>query len=255
MYRFGWCRGIDDADLLRRHGFDYIECALASLQLENQDEFNKQLPKYLNSPLPVKAFNVFFPGEIKVVGPHVNADRVRSYVAKASEALHKIGAEIAVLGSGGSRSIPEGWERAQAEEQIVRLLDWIADEFDGSGVTLAIEPLNRKESNIINSVSEGVYFAQQVNRSPIRVLADFYHMDEEKESYDTLVENRDWLAHIHLADTGRLSPGTGQYPYDLFVDRLKQAGYKGMISAECGVSDAETEMPDSLTFVKHKWGV
>jgi sugar phosphate isomerase/epimerase len=255
MNRFGWCRGIDDAELLQRHGFDYIECALAGLKLENKDEHSKLLPQYINSPLPVKAFNVFFPGEIKVVGPAVDPDRVRRYVAGAAEALNKIGAEISVLGSGGSRSVPEGWERARAEEQLVQLFHWIADEFEGTGVTLAIEPLNTKESNIINRVSEGVYYAKQVNRSPIRVLADFYHMDEEKESYETLVDHKEWLAHIHLADTGRLSPGTGHYPYDIFVDRLKQAGYQGMISAECGVSDPDQEFPASLKFIRQQWGL
>lgn len=255
MNRIGWCRSIDDAALLQKHGFDYIECALASLQLEDREEYSKQLPKYLNSPLPVEAFNVFFPGQIKVVGPQVNPDRVLGYVANAAEALHRIGAKIAVLGSGGSRSIPDGWDRKRAEDQIIQLLNRIADEFTGTGVTLAIEPLNTKESNIINSVNEAVYFAKQIDRDPIRVLADFYHMDEEKEALDTLVVNKKWLAHIHLADTGRLSPGTGQYPYDTFAAHLKAAGYQGMISAECSVNDPDTEMPASLKFIKQKWGM
>ncbi|PZE22258.1 sugar phosphate isomerase/epimerase family protein [Paenibacillus xerothermodurans] len=253
MNQFGWCRGIQDAAMLQELGFDYIECALASLKLEDDEEYKKLLPSYLNSPIPVSAFNIFFPSDIKVVGPEVDKSRVRNYVAKAADALAKVGASVAVLGSGRSRNIPEGWEQARAENQFVDLLNWIADEFQGTGVTLAIEPLNTKESNIINSVSEGVYFAKQVNRAAIRGLADFYHMDEEKEPLNTLIENKDWLAHIHLADTGRLSPGTGQYPYDTFVANLKKAGYNGLISVECTVTDPEKQLPASLRFMREKW--
>ena len=74
---------------------------------------------------------------------------------------------------------------------------------------LVIEPLNRAESNIANSVAEGVRFAEAVSRPEVKVLADFYHMDEENEPLDELVVNAGWLAHVHLADTGRMSPGTG----------------------------------------------
>ena len=96
-------------------------------------------------------------------------------------------------------------------------------------------------------------FAQRINRPEIRVLADFYHMDEEQEPLDTLKVNGDWLAHIHLADTGRKNPGTGMYDYDTFFGFLKDGGYKGMISAECSVEQPEADMRHSLKFLKRYW--
>ena len=50
------------------------------------------------------------------------------------------------------------------------------------------------------------------------MLADFYHMDEENEPLDELVVNAGWLAHVHLADTGRMSPGTGSPVLLLFCE-------------------------------------
>ncbi|MZQ86959.1 TIM barrel protein [Paenibacillus sp. 5J-6] len=235
-------------------GFDYIECALVSLNLENEEEYAAKLPLFMDSPLPVSAFNIFFPGDIKVVGPEVDLERLQRYIHKAAKALNQIGAKTVVLGSGRSRNIPDGWERSRSEEQFVQLLSHIGEEFAGTGVTLVIEPLNKKESNLINSVSEAVSFAKQVNHPSVRVLADFYHMDEEKESLHTLIDNKSWLHHIHLADTGRFSPGTGQYPYDQFVAALQTAGYEGMISAECTVRDPEVEQRESLAFMKRVFG-
>ena len=254
MISYGWCRGIEDAGLLAESGYDFIECAVVSLQLEDAAAHREALQAYLESPLPISVFNVFFPGELKLVGPESDSDRTRRYVHSAAEALHRIGARTVVLGSGRSRSLPDGWERARGEEQLLRALDWIAVDFKDAGLTLAIEPLNGKESNIITSVDEAVGFAKQINHPAIRVLADFYHMDEENEALDTLVRNKDWLAHIHLADTGRLSPGTGTYPYEEFAARLKAAGYGGTISAECTVQEPERELEASLAFMKRMFG-
>lgn len=253
MTAFGWCMGIEHAEELEKFGFDYIECPLASFMQENDDAFKKSLKRYLDSPLPVRAWNVMFPGELRVVGPEVHPDRIRSYVARAVETVNRIGSSVVVFGSGRSRHVPDGWSREKAEHQILELLNIMADECSGTGLVIAIEPLNTKESNIINSVAEGVHFARQINRSPIRVLADFYHMDEEREALDTISEHKDWLAHIHVADTGRLSPGTGTYPYEKFMAELRAAGYQGMISAECTLRERDSELPASLSFLKQQW--
>ncbi|WP_274362928.1 sugar phosphate isomerase/epimerase family protein [Paenibacillus thermotolerans] len=253
MVLLGWCKGIDEADLLHKYGFDYIEAPISALQVEDNKQLRMMISKYINSPIPVKALNLFFPRDMKVVGPDVDWRRVRNYNARVADALARIGAEIAVFGSGGSRKFPDGWGRARADEQMLILLRDIAGEFAGTGITLAIEPLNRKETNLINSVAEGVAFAKLINAEPIRVLADFYHMDEEQEDYQTLIEQKDWLAHIHIADTGRRSPGTGLYPYDTFVEKLKEAGYAGMISAECSVTEPDLELPASLAFMRRQF--
>lgn len=250
MVQFGWCTNIEKASLLEQAGYDYIECPVTSLKLEDEEAHKKALLSYKNSPLPVRAFNVFFSGDIRIVGPDVDKSQVRSYVEKAANALQKIGSQTAVLGSGRSRNIPEGWSHEQAEEQFLELLNWIADDFTGAGLTLAIEPLNRRESNLINSVSEAVQFAQQINRESVRVLADFYHMQLENEPLHTLIEHKDWLSHIHLADTNRSYPSDGEYPYDEFFKILNQAGYRGNLSVECNAKGSLEELTSSLQFLK-----
>jgi hypothetical protein len=69
MYSFVWYSGIEEAERFRKLGFDYIEYALASLNLEDDAAFAEKLPQYTESPIPVRAFNIFFPGDLKVVGP------------------------------------------------------------------------------------------------------------------------------------------------------------------------------------------
>lgn len=253
MSKFGWCAGYDHAATLKQAGYDYMEGGISGLKLE-ESGWEERLASYRDSGLPPLAWNLFLPGDLRIVGPEMDEERIRRYVDLVAKALHSVGAQIAVLGSGRSRNVPDDWERSRAEAQILWTLDRIADAFAGTGVTLAIEPLNRKESNIINSVAEGVEYARQINRAPIRVLADFYHMDEESEPLDTLVANRDWLAHIHVADTGRYAPGTGSYPYAEFVGQLRQAGYTGLVSVECRSELTPETAAASLSFLRQAWG-
>ena len=92
-----------------------------------------------------------------------------------------------------------------------------------------------------------------MNRPEIRVLADFFHMDEEDEPLETLREHREWLVHIHLADTGRRNPGTGSYDYDRFFGLLREIDYQGMMSAECKITDPAADMRHSHAFLRRHW--
>ncbi|MCQ6557232.1 sugar phosphate isomerase/epimerase family protein [Paenibacillus mendelii] len=249
MYKVGWCSELQHVDDLAESGYDFIECALVSLCLEDREAHRQLLPRYRDRVIPTAAFNCFFPGDLKVVGPSVDKERMKQYVARAAEALESVGAKIAVLGSGGARQIPVGWEYGRAQEQFLELLALISSRFKGTGITLAIEPLNQKECNFINRVGEAAEFAQLVNQPEIRVLADFYHMQEDEEPLDTLEQHKEWLAHIHLADSGRNSPGTGAYPYTEFVEQLRRCNYEGFISVECKSTDLKVELQQSRGYI------
>ena len=248
--KFGVCCSVEQAALAKAAGFDYIESTVVSLLPEATETFFAPiLETYRHAPLPARACNVFLPGDLKVVGPEVDLRRVEAYVRTAMRRVMLIGAKVVVFGSGKARLVPHDFARADAEAQLVDFLQLVAEETAEHDLTLAIEPLNRRESNILNSVAEGVVLAERVNRPSIRVLADFYHMDEEQESLYHLVQYKEWLAHIHVADTDRRAPGTGVYPYTTFVAKLAQAGYDGMVSIECRWEDFAAETGPARAFL------
>jgi sugar phosphate isomerase/epimerase len=251
----GCCCPLDQAETAHKAGFDYLECPLVSL-LPEQDEnqFAPVLAAYQAAPLPVLAFNIFLPGDLKVVGPAVDRVRVQRYVESALARARRIGADLLVFGSGTARLVPDRFDRAAATEQLVDFLRQVADAADANRLTIAIEPLNRKESNIINSVGEAVDLAVRVARAPIRVLADFYHMDEEGEPLSELSRHRQWLTHIHVADSGRRAPGTGDYPYASFANELRLAGYAGRVSVECRWGDFAGEAGPAMQFLRRVFG-
>ncbi|WP_299088717.1 sugar phosphate isomerase/epimerase [uncultured Metabacillus sp.] len=248
--RFGCCTDINHSAIVKEAGFDFLECTVVSLVPDNDGDYEKILNRYKQSSLPVEACNIFLPGNLKIVGNEINHGAVESYVEKALSRVKQIGARTVVFGSGRSRSMPESFSREKGEEQILMFLDMVADYADPLGITIVIEPLNRKESNMINSVPEAVEIAKKVNRDSIQVLADSYHMDEEKEPIEHLFTAKDHLKHIHVADTNRFAPGTGKYPYETFVHCLKQANYDGLVSIECNWKDFETEIFQTRHFLQ-----
>lgn len=251
VLQFGICTGIENAVIARSAGFDFIEPTVRSLH--GGKDFTSVQAAHAAASIPTPTFNVFVPGELKITGPVMDMAKLQEYVAESMRRVKDVGGELVVFGSGGARNIPDGFSRETAWQQLIDFLRMAADECDRNGVTIAIEPLNRKESNVINSVAEGVALAKAVDRAAIRVLADLYHMEEDAEPTDTVVAHAPWLTHIHVADSGRLAPGTGSYPYAAFFGYLKSTGYSGRISVECRWQDFESEAAGAVAYLHKMW--
>ena len=84
------------------------------------------------------------------------------------------------------------------------------------GVRLAIEPLNRYESDVVNTAAEGLALIHEVGHSHLGLLLDTFHMNIEEPTYAGSIEQgmasgRLW--HFHLGDSNRLPAGQGHIPF------------------------------------------
>ncbi len=266
--RFGCCGGIADAPLLRDAGFDYIELPVGTLMSATDEAAYRRITdEILAMGLPVEACNVFIPATLKITGPDVEREPLWHYAATALQRMGEIGARVCVFGSGGARSIPDGFDRATALDQLAAFLDHVQEASARHGVRVVIEPLNRGESNVFNSVAESDAFNQSRGLSGIGVLADLYHISVEGETYDGMIAAGDRLGHVHVADADRSAPGEGApTDYAGFFRTLKRMGYAGTISVEArwrvtvrdelrGIEavDRETEHHRALVFVRRQW--
>jgi len=238
----GICVGPERVALLAE-GYSFTELTVVSslTPLESDEEFATRRSLLTELKPPIRAFNVFVPAQIKLVGPETSIEQVKMYVQRALKRVNDLGGEVVVFGSGGARAVPEGFSRAKAWEQLVRFLEICSDEAAKFGITIAIEPLNTRETNIINSYLEGIQLARDVGREEIRVLADIYHFMMENEPVDDIAGEPAWLAHVHLADTGRRYPGSGMYPLERLFTILHEIDYPGMVSVECSWGDDFTD--------------
>ncbi|MBQ9819185.1 MAG: sugar phosphate isomerase/epimerase [Bacteroidales bacterium] len=247
--------GLDHASAAVACGLDYLEAGVASFLVPEMDDeaFAVRRRAADTLGLPIYSANGFFPGDIRVVGPDADLERAVRYSETALRRASEVGMKVLVLGSSRSRQIPEGFSREEAEAQFLALLKGIAPAAEKYGVLVAIEPLQKEESNFINTVREGADLARRAGSPNICVLADLFHMAREKEDPADIVEAADKLVHCHIAECARRTPpGVDGDDFTPYFKALRQIGYKGRISFECGWSDVAAQLPVAFNVMKEQ---
>jgi sugar phosphate isomerase/epimerase len=101
------------------------------------------------------------------------------------------------------------------------------------GVQLALEPINRYETTLINSVAQGLDLINRVGADNFGLLLDTYHMNiEEPRIEESIHQCGERIFHFHLADSNRWHPGAGHLDFLSILSALKNTGYRGYISGE-----------------------
>ena len=181
-----------------------------------------------------------------------NPDTHPVFLASVRSSLHdalKLGAGAMIVTTGDERhDVPRPVQHAA----IVKVLREAADIVKGSGVVLALEPLNDRVDHpgyYLTSTVEGLDIVDEVDRPDVRLLYDMYHSAMMGEHIEDVLEGRlDRVAHVHLADTqGRGEPGSGTMDWQARLDWLTDHGYDGFVGLEYRPTGS-TE--DSLSFMR-----
>ena len=222
---------LDQLEDVAAWGYDYAEISPGLLGIDEAAGTleQKTLEQIQASPVPVKAMCGFV-NRLKVVGPEVDNPRVRDYVVRLFDAMQQVGVSVIGYGSGGSRFVPDGFSRDRALEQVNDFLQMCADLGEPRGVQVALEPYNYDDANLINTIPEGVEMVQKVNRSAIQLMADFFHMRLNGESFDTLAAAGPYLIHGHIAEPGRGRPQTTPAEHAAYLQALCETGYYGRVT-------------------------
>jgi sugar phosphate isomerase/epimerase len=235
-------------------GFDYIEMPLSTIAALDEADFADLVAKVAAGGLPVEAANVFFPRSLRLTGPDVDWQAVEAYIELALSRAAALGVKSVVFGSGGSRHVPDGFPMEEAFVQLVRMLrlaEPICAKYD---ITIVIEPLNKKETNIIHTGAEGFTLAKLVDRPHTRLLLDLFHMHLEHEDFGIALTARDYICHTHFAKPdGRCYPASMEDEFRAFYATLKAGGFDLRTSIEAGFKDFATEAPIALAIMKQAW--
>ena len=109
-------------------------------------------------------------------------------------------------------------------------LDKVAQE---TGVYLYLEPLNRYQDHMLNTLEDAYAIIQKGQFKMVKITADFYHMAiEENDISESLEKYKDYIGHIHIAENHRYQPGTGSIYWARHMETLKKIGYEGAVVNE-----------------------
>ncbi|MBA3685710.1 MAG: sugar phosphate isomerase/epimerase [Planctomycetes bacterium] len=228
---------------------DYVEENVQSFLAPEagEDDFRARIGPSSLAARPIAAACCFLPATLRCVGPAVDDPRIDAYAASTFRRAATVGISTIVFGSGGARSLPEGWPRASAEQQFVALLRRLAPMAQRHGVTIVVEPLNRGECSFINTLDEGAEVVRAVDHPAVRLLVDLFHLARNDEAPETIARNGALLAHAHLAEREeRSAPGVKGDDFRPFLSALRSTGYDHRLSLECGFGDLAAELGPAL---------
>jgi D-psicose/D-tagatose/L-ribulose 3-epimerase len=248
----GYCSALKNIDAAKAAGFDYLELGTSEIAALSDEEYEKAVAHIKQVGLPVPVTNLFLPAALKVTGPQIDRDQQMAYVKKAFARLSRLGTEIVVFGSGGARRVPDGFPKEDAFKQLVEFGKRIAPEARAHGLTVAIEPLRREETNIINSAAEGLELVTAIGDPNFQLMVDFYHLASEKEDPEIVVRAKEHIRHLHMANPqGRVFPlEWDEYDYAPFFATLRKIGYARRISVEASAKDFSSEAPKAIALLR-----
>lgn len=235
-------------------GYRYIEESInrsfSPLTLD-WSKFQQRLSLLKQTRTNVYACNIFIPGKLKLVGPDHNQQAVLEYVDTVMSRCKLAGVKVVVLGSGEARKVPPGFDSILARKQFVDVVGKMALMAEAQGIIIAMENLNRSETNFGNTVLDVLSIAKEINRPGFKVTADIYHMLREDESPQSIVASGSWLVHCHIAEEkDRAYPGKYGENFKPYFTAMKEIGFTGKIMMECGWKDLVTEAPVALKYLQ-----
>lgn len=170
--------------------------------------------------------------------------------ARRAEARENLKSQLGVIARCGGRGVvapasygvlskrlPPYTSPRSAEEDLDIITEALAElgrVAEQEGVCLFLEPLNRYEDFILNTLAQGAGAIQRAGTGGLQLCADFYHMNiEEDDIAQSLVQAGAHLGHVHVSDSNRHEPGTGHVDWLSGMGALTAVGYQGWLTLEC----------------------
>jgi len=143
-------------------------------------------------------------------------------------ASHMVGPFHSALGLfSGAGPTPDEWKWG------VESMRAVAEHAEKQSVVLAIECLNRFETYLLNTHADSARFARDVAHDNCRVMYDTFHANIEEKDIALAVHScQDVLAHVHISENDRSTPGAGGIRWDETFTALAAAGYDGWLVVE-----------------------
>jgi sugar phosphate isomerase/epimerase len=230
-----------DCDFIEGHVVNFLKPEAAD------SEFAPHAAALRACGFPMPAANVLLPPVLKVSGPDIDYARLDRYAHTVFRRAKEIGMTLIVFGSAGARMVPEGFSQAKAFEQYVDVLRQFGPLAEEAGVTIVVEPLNRGECNLVNTILEGAEAVRRANTRGVQLLVDLFHMLRNGESPDDILKVGPLIRHAHLAENkDRAAPGTNGEDFRPFLRALRRINYNGRLALEPIWTDLPRQLGPAL---------
>ena len=140
---------------------------------------------------------------------------------------------------GKARMAPPEQRKAEWDRAVANL-HRVCELAEDMGLMIALEPLNRFETDLINTADDVMRLIADINHPAARVMLDGFHMSIEEKDFETAItKTGDKLIHVQVSENHRGIPGTGLTPWQSLKNGLNKIAYKGTVSIESFTPDVK----------------
>lgn len=218
---------------LNSNGFDSIEICISEPEKVNIEELNRKLK---NHNLEISTIST---GQARILEGISLTDDSREIRDRAVERIRehielatKIGFPKVTVGL--LRGLGDIKKKEQQMGYLCEAMERCGEYAKQYGVMVMLEPINRYETLLLNSVKDTMDFINSLsNRENIGVLFDTFHSNiEDPDICGAMEYMGDKMLHVHFADSNRWLPGDGHIDFRAVYDALKKMDFNGHVSIE-----------------------
>ncbi len=238
--------------LISSYGYDGVELAIRDPKLVNTQQLENLVSKY-NLQVPAIGTGQAWGEEgLSFTDPDASVrnaaiERIKSHIPLAQHfnAVIIIGLVRGIIKPGVTQDQGMTW--------LVEALQSCSLAALPSGVRLALEPINRYETTLINNATQGLDLIKAVGADNFGLLLDTFHMNIEEANIEASMQLcGDRTFHFHVADSNRWYPGNGHLDFKSILTTLANSGYQGFVSGEfLPLPDADTAAKENIAHLRN----
>lgn len=214
-------------------GYDVVEIAVEDPKLINGKVVYEELKRNGLSAIICGAFGSN--RDLTSDEPKLQRDSL-TYIEECLNLSVELGAKFfagPMYSAVGKARMVSNEQREIEWGRAVENLRSVCEIASSKGLEIALEPLNRFESDLVNNVDDVLRMIEQINHPAAKICLDMFHMNiEESDPGQAIRKAEDKLLHVQVSENYRGTPGTGNASWSEYYQALESIDYKGAISIE-----------------------
>jgi D-psicose/D-tagatose/L-ribulose 3-epimerase len=229
--------GTADFDLaykIKDMGYDIIEVAVEDRNLIDWEKLKEVVNK---AGLKVTISGAF--GTERDISSDNPAYRKQGleYIIDCVEIAKDMGSPVftgPVYSAVGKTRLVSEEQKRQERAWCIENLNIAAKVAEECGVIIGVEPLNRFETDMVNTVDQALSIVKEVNSPAVQISLDTFHGNIEEKSIPASIRKigKNLLCHVQANESDRGTPGTGNLDWDGIKAALDEIGYEGAMVIE-----------------------
>ncbi len=233
---------------IARMGFDVVEIAVEDASLINSKAVKEALQQY---NLEANICGAFGPARDLTHEDKAVHQNTFAYIESCLELCVDLGVGFfggPMYSAVGKARMVSAEQRKKEWDRAVKNLRVVCSMAADRGLQIALEPLNRFESDLINTADDAIRLINDINHPAAQVMLDGFHMSIEEKNVEQAIRTAgDRLIHLQVSENYRGTPGTGQTPWEGYKRGLEAINYTGTVTIESFTTDTQ-ELAGAVCF-------